>query len=40
VPGAFNVASQLRWRMHRNVRNAELFVALLVDVACSPRSST
>jgi two-component system sensor histidine kinase RegB len=29
---AFNVASQLRWRRHRTVRNAELFVALLVDV--------
>jgi len=29
---AFNVASQLRWRQHRNVRNAELFIALLVDV--------
>ncbi len=29
---AFNLASQLRWRKHRNVRNAELFIALLVDV--------
>ncbi len=30
---AFNLASQLRWRIHRDVTNAELFVALLVDVA-------
>ena len=29
---AFNLASQLRWRRHRPVRNAELFIALLVDV--------
>src|ERR1700712_2594928 len=29
---AFNVASLLRWRVHREVTNAELFVALLVDV--------
>jgi two-component system sensor histidine kinase RegB len=29
---AFNLASQLRWRRHRHVRNAELFIALLVDV--------
>lgn len=29
---AFNAASQLRWRIHRDVSNAELFVALLVDV--------
>ncbi|MGO4389955.1 ATP-binding protein [Variovorax sp. M-6] len=30
---AFNAASQLRWRIHRDVSNGELFVALLVDVA-------
>jgi len=30
---AFNAASQLRWRIHRDVTNTELFVALLVDVA-------
>ena len=30
---AFNAASQLRWRIHRDVSNEELFVALLVDVA-------
>ncbi len=29
---AFNIASLLRWRVHREVTNAELFVALLVDV--------
>ncbi len=29
---AFNAASQLRWRIHRDVTNTELFVALLVDV--------
>ncbi|APW40938.1 histidine kinase [Rhodoferax koreense] len=29
---AFNLASQWRWRRDRQVRNAELFVALLVDV--------
>ena len=30
---AFNVASHLRWHEHRPVSNAELFTALLVDVA-------
>ena len=30
---AFNVASLLHWRTHREVSNAEVFVALLVDVA-------
>jgi two-component system sensor histidine kinase RegB len=30
---AFNIASLLRWRTGRTVSNAELFVALLVDVA-------
>ncbi len=30
---AFNIASLLRWRGHRNATNTELFVALLVDVA-------
>jgi two-component system sensor histidine kinase RegB len=30
---AFNIASLLRWRTHREVTNGELFVALLVDVA-------
>jgi two-component system, sensor histidine kinase RegB len=30
---AFNIASLLRWRTHRDVSNGELFVALLVDVA-------
>jgi two-component system sensor histidine kinase RegB len=29
---AFNAASQLRWRIPRDVTNTELFVALLVDV--------
>ena len=29
----FNAASQLRWRIHSDVSNGELFVALLVDVA-------
>ncbi|WP_444815061.1 ATP-binding protein [Variovorax brevis] len=29
---AFNAASQLRWRWHREVTNFELFVALAVDV--------
>jgi len=29
---AFNAASQLRWRAHHVVTNAELFIALLVDV--------
>ncbi len=29
---AFNIASMLRWRAHREVTNGELFVALLVDV--------
>jgi two-component system sensor histidine kinase RegB len=29
---AFNAASQLRWRAHHAVTNAELFIALLVDV--------
>lgn len=30
---AFNVASQLHWRSHREVTNGELFFALLVDVS-------
>lgn len=30
---AFNIASMLRWRTHREVTNGELFVALLVDVS-------
>ncbi|MFL9925290.1 ATP-binding protein [Herbaspirillum lusitanum] len=30
---AFNIASHLRWHEHRPVTNAELFLALLVDVA-------
>jgi two-component system sensor histidine kinase RegB len=30
---AFNIASHLRWHEHRRVTNAELFLALLVDVA-------
>src|SRR5262245_50140258 len=30
---AFNAASQLRWRIPRDVTNTELFIALLVDVA-------
>jgi len=30
---AFNVASQLHWRAHREVTNGELFFALLVDVS-------
>ena len=30
---AFNLASLLRWRRHREVSNTELFVALLIDVA-------
>jgi two-component system sensor histidine kinase RegB len=30
---AFNLASLLRWRTHREVTNSELFVALLVDVS-------
>lgn len=30
---AFNIASTLRWRTHREVTNGELFVALLVDVS-------
>jgi two-component system sensor histidine kinase RegB len=30
---AFNAASLLRWRAHREVTNGELFFALLVDVA-------
>ncbi|WP_343585450.1 ATP-binding protein [Herbaspirillum sp.] len=30
---AFNIASHLRWHEHRTVTNAELFLALLVDVA-------
>lgn len=30
---AFNLASHLRWHEHRTVTNAELFLALLVDVA-------
>jgi len=29
---AFNAASQLRWRAHHEVTNAEVFIALLVDV--------
>ncbi|RYZ12305.1 MAG: HAMP domain-containing histidine kinase [Comamonadaceae bacterium] len=29
---AFNIASLLRWRRHREIANGELFVALLVDV--------
>ncbi|MEJ8812621.1 ATP-binding protein [Variovorax ureilyticus] len=29
---AFNAASQLRWRIPRDVTNTELFIALLVDV--------
>ena len=29
---AFNLASHLRWRIRREVTNAELFVALLVDI--------
>lgn len=29
----FNVASQLRWQEHHAVKNGELFLALLVDVA-------
>ncbi len=28
----FNIASQLHWRVHRDVSNTELFFALLVDV--------
>lgn len=31
--GAFNIASQLRWHERTEVADAELFVALLVDVA-------
>ena len=30
---AFNIASQLHWRSHREVTNGELFFALLVDVS-------
>ena len=30
---AFNLASQLRWKVHGDVANGELFLALLVDVA-------
>ena len=31
--GLFNVVSMLRWRTGRGVRNVELFLALLIDVA-------
>ena len=31
---AFNIGSQLRWHETRHVTNNELFLALLVDVAC------